>query len=92
MVHLVSIKCHWVDAHGMIDSLILHFEVHIPAKQLVLVSDLSQQFFVEGDLLNKADDGLLLFALERHSVDLHHFLLLVALYIPLQVIFVDYLV
>lgn len=44
---------------------LLLLEGDVAAEQLVLVGDLGEEFLVEADLLDEADDGLLLLVLQR---------------------------
>lgn len=65
-------------------------DTDVSAQQLVLVGHLSQQFFVEFDLLHQADDRLLILVL-RKSTKLQHLLLLFALQVALKTALVHHL-
>lgn len=64
----------------------------VSAQKLILISDLREEFLVESDLLDEADDGLLLFVLEGHAAHLDHLLLLLGLQVAFDVVLVHELV
>lgn len=87
-LHAHRIQAHEVHSHSPILTHLRHgtvvsllFEVDVATQDLILVSDLREQFLVEADLLYETHDGLLLFVLHGQSSYLHHLLLLFGLYV-----------
>lgn len=78
---------HLVHAHSVLLSV-----GDVPRQQLVLIVNLSQKFFIEVDLLDEADDRLLLLVLQGDFVHFVHLLGLLSLKIAFQIVLMKNLV